>query len=35
MLETVIFELMGVENMGIERKIRTVALIGPEISICE
>ena len=35
MLENVIFELSGVENGGIEPKMRTVALIGPEISMFE
>ena len=35
MLKSVIFELSGVENGDIEPKMRTVALIGPEISICE
>ena len=29
------FELSGVENGGIEPKMRTVALIGPEISMFE
>ena len=34
-LESVIFEISGVENGGIEHKMGTVALIGPEILICE
>ena len=35
MSESVIFEFTGVENGGIGHKMKTVALIGPEILICE